>query len=421
MLDQRRRLGYLRLERRRPTATYDTLTAGLSLHRQGEARDRVRRDDRRDVQGFEVDTLGAWVRMEKSTGQVSLTYGVESYSDRVSSFREDFDAAGSSLGRAVQGPVADDAEYRLLGGYIQGQLAIGKRLRLVTGARYTRAEADAEAVEDVLTGERITVAGDWDQVTGSVRFLFDGDRRGRWRLFGGVSQAFRAPNLSDLTRFDSARTREIETPAPGLAPEKFLAYELGVRWNTPRLRAELAAFHTDIEDLIIRTPTGRTIDGDTEVTKNNGGRGFSRGLELKIEGALGDRVSAFGNVSWLDGEADTFPTADSANVREPLNRLMPATGRLGVRYSPAAWWLETLVTIADRADRLSSRDRADSQRIPPGGTPGHQVWTLRGGWRGDRWAVSAAIENLTDEEYRIHGSGLNQPGRSFVTSLEIGF
>jgi len=78
--------------------------------------------------------------------------------------------------------------------------------------------------------------------------------------------------------------------------------------------------------------------------------------------------------------------------------------------------------LAAAQDRLSTRDRADTQRIPPGGTPGYQVLTLRGGRSlGDRWTISAAVENLTDEDYRVHGSGLNEPGRNFVAGVEARF
>ncbi len=432
VLDQRRRLGYLRLDRDRRSGWFDALSATVSLHRQQEKRDRVRSDDRRDLQGFSADTLGLGLRLTRSTSRSTWTFGAESYDDTVSSFREDFDAAGRSRGLRIQGPVADDADYRLSGIYVQNQAGIGSRLSLISGLRYTRAETQARAVADPLTGQKISVRGDWDQLTGSLRASYTAGSAGRWRLFGGVSQAFRAPNLSDLTRFDSARSNELETPAPDLRPEEFLSYEAGIRRQGRRWRAELAAFYTDLEDLIIRTPTGRTIDGELEVTKRNGGTGFSRGVELSLEGTLSRHWTAFSSASWLDGEADTSsqrrasgtqPDGTSPNVREPLDRLMPPSGQFGARWSTPGgrFWLESLLALARRADELSSRDRADVQRIPPGGTPGYAVWTLRGGWRGDRWAASAAIENLTDEEYRIHGSGLNEPGRSFVTSIEIGF
>lgn len=421
-LDQRRSLGYVQLRHDRPRPIFDSLTASLSFHRQEEEQDRVRGDGRRDLQGFDVATWGAWLRLEKATGIGLWTYGLESYRDGVDSFQLRFDAAGELAQRAVQGPVADDATYRLWGAYVQNQLPVGGRLRLILGARYTRAEADARAVQDPVTGERIAVAGDWDQVVGSARFLLPLDRRGRLHFYGALSQAFRAPNLSDLTRFDSARTDEIETPSPHLEPETYLAYELGVKLRTPRAALELAAFHTAIDDMVIRVPTGAVVDGELEVTKANGGDGYSRGLELAAEARASGRVAVFANVTWNDGEVDTFPTSTSAEVREPLDRLMPLTAHLGVRWQGRKGWIESLATQAAAQDRLSTRDRADTQRIPPGGTPGYRVLTVRGGWRFDhRWTLSAAVENLTDEDYRIHGSGLNEPGRNFVASVEARF
>ena len=48
--------------------------------------------------------------------------------------------------------------------------------------------------------------------------------------------------------------------------------------------------------------------------------------------------------------------------------------------------------------------------------------TLRGGWDvSDRWTLSAALENLFDAEYRIHGSGLNRPGRNLYFGLTWSF
>jgi outer membrane receptor protein involved in Fe transport len=35
---------------------------------------------------------------------------------------------------------------------------------------------------------------------------------------------------------------------------------------------------------------------------------------------------------------------------------------------------------------------------------------------GPKTEVFAAVENLTDTDYRIHGSGLNEPGRNLILS-----
>ncbi len=182
---------------------------------------------------------------------------------------------------------------------------------------------------------------------------------------------------------------------------------------------QFAIYRTGIADMIIRTPTGRIIDGSFEVTKQNSGDGYVNGAELQLRYQLNDSLQVFGNVSWLEGEVDTFPDSSQVVVREPLDRQMPTQLFLGGRWqSPAArFWAEAMLGIAGRQDELSTRDRSDTDRIPVMGTPGYSYVTLRGGWRlQNNWRLSVAAENVFDKDYRIHGSGLNEPGRNLVVS-----
>jgi hemoglobin/transferrin/lactoferrin receptor protein len=99
---------------------------------------------------------------------------------------------------------------------------------------------------------------------------------------------------------------------------------------------------------------------------------------------------------------------------------MPFTAQAGLRWEDPsnALWLEGLITHAGRADRLSTRDANDTTRIPDGGTPAFTTLDLRLGWEVlSNATLHVGLENLTDEDYRIHGSGLNRPGRN----LSIGF
>ena len=80
-----------------------------------------------------------------------------------------------------------------------------------------------------------------------------------------------------------------------------------------------------------------------------------------------------------------------------------------------------MVTAA-KADKLSLKDQSDTQRIPPGGTPGYRVINLRSGIKIKKSTTCIlGIENITDEAYRIHGSGVNEPGRNFVVSIAYKF
>ncbi len=424
VLDQNRDLTYAQLLLDDGGAFFDRARFSLSYQSQAEERDRVRSDGRRDVQGFDADTFGAWAQFESSSPIGVWTYGAEYYRDEVDSYRRDFAADGSLTNIRVQGPVADDATYEMIGLYAQNDVFVTDRLNLIFGGRYTQARADAQRVADPDTGAPFSITEDYDALVGSVRFIYAIDEADRWNLYGGVSQGFRAPNLSDLTRFDTARSNEIETPATGLDPERFVSYEVGVRGRYENFSTQASYYYTDISDMIIRQPTGNMIDGNSEVTKRNGGDGFVQGLELEASWRFHPNFTAFGWVGWIDGEVDTFPTAAPTLEREPISRLMPTTGQIGLRWDAPSRdaWLEGVVTIADEQDDLSTRDRSDTQRIPPGGTPGYAVVSLRSGWRvDDNLTVTAALENITDENYRIHGSGVNEPGINLILGVEVAF
>ena len=130
-----------------------------------------------------------------------------------------------------------------------------------------------------------------------------------------------------------------------------------------------------------------------------------------------------GVFTWMDGEVDTYPTSDDVLVTEHIDRLMPPTGRLGLRWDqPNRYWVEASCSMAAKADKLSTRDASDTSRIPPGGTPGYTVYEVRMGWQcAEGLILSLAVENITDEDYRIHGSGVNEPGRNIVCAADWTF
>lgn len=424
-LDQDRDLTYLKYEAEAFDAFIDTASITLSWHGQEEEQFRIRSDGRRDRQGVDVGTLGFALQLGSPSPVGRWTYGLEYYRDFVDSFRTNYNADGTLNSVGIQGPVGDDASYDLLGIYVQDDIPLlNDRLNLILGMRFNYASADADEVEDPETGTQISVSDNWTRVVGSVRALYQLDDANHWHAFAGISQGFRAPNLSDLTRLDTARTDEIETPSPDLDPEDFIAYEAGLKARYENVSGQFALFYTGIDDLIVRTPTGDVVGGDNEVTKQNAGDGYVQGVEVGVRWRFHPQVAASGSLCWMEGYVDTYPSSAPEKVREPIDRIQPLTGIISLRWQhpQRKAWLELLSTLAAKQDKLSTRDKSDTQRIPPGGTPGYEVFTLRGGYRvTEDLTVSAALENLTDEDYRVHGSGQNEPGRNIVVSLDWRF
>ena len=423
VLDQKRQLGYAQLEVDDLAAFIQRSKISLSWQRQEESRDRVRSDGRRDVQGFTVDTIGSFVQFESELPLSDLVYGASFYRDYVDSFRDNYQAGGGFDSRSIQGPVGDDATYDLAAVFAETRRSLTESLELLAGARYTYAAADIGTVEDPVTGNATSIGDEWNNFSASGKLLWRPLGDSRLEIFGGVAQGFRSPNLSDLSRLDTARSNEIETPSPDLEPEKFTNYEIGLRSARENFSAGISYFYTDIEDMIVRAPTGAMIDGAFEVTKRNASNGYVHGIEIYGDYSPIDRLTLFGNLTWIEGEADAYATATTRTKREPLTRLMPVTGTLGARYEATEkLWVELSGTAAARADRLSSGDMADTQRIPPGGTPGYTVLAARAGYDiTENFSVTTAVENFTDEGYRPHGSGQNEPGANFIFSASLKF
>lgn len=424
--DQRRDLTYLRYNAADIPGFITALEATLSRHAQGEDLWRVKKDDARETQGFDVETWGAALQLSSAgTPSGDWIYGVEYYRDGVDSFARKYSPDGSLSRIEVQGPIADDASYETVGLYAQDTITLlDGALDVVPGVRYTRAGTEAEKVKDPTTGDAVTLEGDWDAIVGSLRLLHPLTPDRRHVVFAGVGQGFRAPNLSDLSRFDIARSGELETPAPDLDPEQFTSFELGLKSRGDVFQTDLSGYYTWIDDMIVRTPTGRLIEGSKEVTKLNSGEGHVMGIELREHVELARAWSAWLALGYMDGEVDAYPTSAAEQESVYLSRIMPFTGQAGVRWNEptSSLWVELVGDAAAKADRLNADDQRDTQRIPPGGTPGYAVFGLRGGTSiTSGLDLTIALENLFDEDYRIHGSGVNEPGRNLMVSAEYTF
>jgi outer membrane receptor for ferrienterochelin and colicin len=119
-------------------------------------------------------------------------------------------------------------------------------------------------------------------------------------------------------------------------------------------------------------------------------------------------------VAWTYGQL--------VSAAQPLRRIPPLNGLAGVRWAGASRLsLDARVRFAGRQDRLAPGDRAD-HRIDSSGTAGwaafgaRAVYTLRPGLR-----LVGALENVFDEAYRLHGSGIDGYGRHAWVSAQVGF
>ena len=360
---------------------------------------------------IQTDTLGFDLQFESPVGPGSLVYGLDYYHDEVDSSGFQSDLLGGPRTESL--PIADDSEYDLLGTYAQYLWKPVDKFELTAGARYTYAEASLGRYAGGADESR-----HWDDVVGSLRGIYSINTC--WSVYGGISQAFRAPNLDDLTGNLTAKSGGAVLGDPDVDPEKFLTYELGTRHQTETTALNLAVFYTDVDDLIVSTFTDSTL-GTAIAT--NAGDGYVYGAELEGAWTFHPQWTLSGFVAWQDGRTGS-PTFLGGPVDDkPNSRLLPLSGSLALRWTDPSnrFWVEGRVLAADQEDRISAVDQAaDDQRIPTGGTPGYIVTSIHAGWHVNEWVdLTCAVENISDEDYRIHGSGQNEPGVGGIFGVKV--
>jgi len=431
---QQRDLAYVRWQGVNLGGFVDAFAVTASFGRQKERTDRRRPLDSMilDDSQFDVETTGLnFLLGTDLRGLGYLTYGVDWYYDDVDASAVRIDETTNTVTERIP-QFPDDATYQRVGAFLQWDLALTDRLTAISGARYSNIDAGATvALFDPtspgfpLDPPVLTPIGpsfqDW---TGSVGLTYE--LCCDLHLVGSVSEGFRAPLLDELTSVSSNVNEGVDLPTLGLRPERSINYECGVKLNGSRLRGEAFYFWTDIDGLIDRvlvgTDIGDPLDPNDDVNffqRRNVGSANINGLELAGEYLIGTNWAAYGNFFYTYG---LNRTAD-----EPLSRIPPAQGVLGLRWREAVDlgrttgrnWLTLYAWMVGQQDRLSERDMRDS-RIPEGGTPGFATINMRAGrYLGRNQLVSVGLENIFDKAYRVHGSGVDGPGITATLGWQV--
>ncbi|MFD2255355.1 TonB-dependent receptor plug domain-containing protein [Luteolibacter algae] len=408
-IDQERSLSYLRFthENDQADALIRRVTGTLSYQTSSETEFQIRTLTDLRRQSYEVDTLGLDLELESAVAGGALVYGVDYYHDSIDSTASRNRGSGFAFD-ITNRPVADDSSYDLFGAYAQYIRPIGEKWELTGGVRFTHASADLGKFYDSNTRMDHSASDSWDDVSASLRAIYKVDDKSM--IFGGLSQAFRAPNLNDLSGNLTSRSGMNSTGSLEVEPEEFLTAELGYRENRERSGYSASIFYTHVSDVITGVPV---VSGSGTTVTTNGSDGYVYGVELEGYWEIFPQWTLSGFAAWQEGRTETPAFIGGPEIDEYFSRLLPLSGSLALRWDHASMpvWIEGRLLASAEADRLSSGDRGDTQRIPVNGTPAYAVVSMRAGYNPtEKIQLTAAVENMLDDDYRLHGSGQNEPG-----------
>jgi hemoglobin/transferrin/lactoferrin receptor protein len=231
-------------------------------------------------------------------------------------------------------------------------------------------------------------------------------------IYSHYSTGYRAPNVDDMGTLGIVDFR-YELPTADLKPEQSKTFEIGYKFQTRKLKADVAFYHMQLTNLITRVKVdGEFINGYQVYRKENTEKAYIKGVEAEL---IWEPVKKF--VLQANG---AYAYGQNKSKNEPLRRVPPFNGRLSATYQWKGWFGSAEILYASDQDRLAQGDK-DDNRIPKGGTPGWEVINVYAGYKWKDVQLNACLQNLLNEDYRTHGSGINAVGRSIWLSLRYEF
>ena len=248
--------------------------------------------------------------------------------------------------------------------------------------------------------------------SGDIGWIYDITES--WQLAANIGFGFRAPNIFDLGTLGRRPGNRFNIPSDGLRPETVVHGDFGVRYGSERSRFELVIFALDYDDRITSVSTGElTADGRDIVQSVNAATATIHGIETGIHTTLGDRLVVHATAAYTWGRQRT-----AGEPHEPADRVPPLNGKIGFTVDQGENWIfDGWVEWAGAQSRLSARDVRDV-RIDPTGTVGWASAGAQATWENDNgWRLTFGLSNVLDKRYRVHGSGLDEPGLNAAVSL----
>jgi len=395
---QTRSLAYARLEGRvnGKWLTAWQITPLVSQTEEGR-QSRKRTAERTLLEKDEIGTYGLLASFRSEPTRFwTIQTGAEWYYDRVKSQKQEVEPIWSSAApQPIQrGLYPDKATMSNLAFYILHSVRV-RKWTLTAGGRFN---TFAITIPDKNLGNSTLTPSAWVGNAGVSYALVTA-----LKIIANANTSFRAPNIDDLGTLGIVDFR-FEIPNATLKPERGFNKEVGVKLKTSTFSASAFAYHNQLTDLIGRVKTDEIRQGYPVYLKENISEAFIRGLEADAEWQLVNKWLLMGYVNYTYGQ--------NLSGNEPYRRIPPLNGKVALRYQPhATTWARLELYTAAKQDRLAQGDR-DDNRIPDGGTPGWKVVNASAGYQIGKIRLSAELQNIFNEAYRTHGSGVSGVGRS---------
>lgn len=396
---QVRNLSYLRLEGNSSYSLLSKMSFTASLQSNREKRNYQRNGNiNRFVEEDRVKTIGLTADLfSLFTNNWTANSGIEYYADLVHSSKQQIAIANGAV-LNQRGLYPDGASMGNFSLYSMHHITLGN-FSIETGLRFNALNIKVDTA-----------------IVKPSSFVFNGalsyQLNKQQSLYASYSTGYRAPNIDDMGTLGLVDFR-YEIPAYGLKPEKTMNTELGYKMQYAKTQVTLSFYYMHLTNLINRVQLpGQQINGYNVYIKENNQESFIRGFEYSLQYQWKNGWSFHTNGAYSFGQNTTRA--------EPMRRIPPFHGRTYLQWKHKQLQHTLEWVYAGAQTRLAQGDK-DDNRIPIGGTPGWNILNFHNSIDFHSVVLRAGVANIFNQDYRMHGSGINGLGRNLYISAQFRF
>jgi Fe(3+) dicitrate transport protein len=210
-----------------------------------------------------------------------------------------------------------------------------------------------------------------------------------------------------------------QTSANPLIPELARTAELGARWKTSTLSAEVTAFKLKFDNQILQVP------GTTPAVFRNIGATRHDGVETAVDYSFDDAgalagLNVYANYTYTKAEQDSGTTAGLDVPFYSRN-----TDTVGARYRVGAWTANLSSTHQSKQYSDTANTMAEAANASVGQIPGFLLWNAQLGWKlpgKPGYELTAGINNIDDKRYytrNVDGNAGRMVGAPRMAYLQL--
>jgi len=425
-------MGNLQAAHRGKSTFYDRMKVTAAYQYFEESRnDRNFGDDIRYRTREQVDAFSLNLDFEnRKIGNISLFYGAEYVGNLVASEGSEENIA---TGAIQPGPsrYPDGSTWTSLAAYANATYRWKPNLTVMSGLRYSHFWIDAEFDRTYYPFPFEEASLNNGAVTGSLGISWF--VRQNTQVTANASTGFRSPNIDDIGKVFDSEPGSVVVPNPDLEPEYAYNVEAGIRQNIrDKVVLTGSVYYTYLSNAMVRRDFAlngeRTIEYNGEPSNvqaiQNAADAFVYGLELGFDATLTEFWSLKGNLTLAEGE-----TEEEDGSTSPARHVAPTFGDLQLGWAKYPW---KLALVFNYNGEIPYEDLAISERNKPfiyatdaQGNPFSPSWytlNFRSSYTlWDRYQLTFAVENLTNQRYRPYSSGIAAPGLNVIAGLNVQF